>query len=166
MSNGIHVPFRLIWGLKWKISHMAEILAQGKINVELQHIDKRYARVEINISNLSWKSSAFDGVTPLKRSLMDYSASPQYRRRLMILAPSPTTIFGSSHWGLKASNLNQSRLNITEWALLAFRFCACILFTPYLWITSSYQEERAISSHIFQPSAQELPRARSMMFHV
>lgn len=45
---------------------MEETVAQGKINVGPQHIDKRYAHVEINISNLSWKSPAFDRVTPFK----------------------------------------------------------------------------------------------------
>lgn len=45
---------------------MEETDAQGKINVGPQHIDKRYAHVEINISNLSQKSPAFDRVTPFK----------------------------------------------------------------------------------------------------
>jgi len=42
---------------------LVETVAQGKINVGPQHIDKRYAHVEINISNLSWNSPAFDRVT-------------------------------------------------------------------------------------------------------
>lgn len=62
---------------------MEETVTQGKINVGPQHIDKRYAHVEINISNLSWKSPAFDRVTPFKCRII--TCLPRYKGEILTI---------------------------------------------------------------------------------